>query len=85
MSNTVKNNRIKQAMTATRERHSHMQCRVFELKLNTRKISQAQREQLTTYFREAKWRCNSIIADFANATRDAKSARVKVGDVYVSW
>ena len=69
-------------MTATRERHSHMQCRVFELKLNTRKMSQAQREQLTTYFREAKWRRNSIIADFANAARDAKSARVKVGDVF---
>ena len=42
-------------------------------------MSKSQREQLTTYFREAKWRCNSIITDFANATRDAKSAWVKVG------
>ena len=45
-------------------------------------MSKSQREQLTTYFREAKWRRNSIIADFTNATRDAKSARVKVGKVF---
>ena len=82
MSNAAKNEKIKQAMQATRERHKNMTCRVFELKLNTRKMSRVQQEQLTTYFREAKWRRNSIVADFANATRNAKSSIVKVGDTF---
>ena len=82
MSSVAKNEKIKQAMQATRERHKNMICRVFELKLNTRKMSSSQREQLTTYFREAKWRRNSIIADFASASRKAKSAIIKVGDAF---
>ena len=80
MSNATKNEKIKQTMQATRERHKNMTCRVFELKLNTRKMSLLQREQLTTYFREAKWRRNDIVADFSKASRKAKSATVKVGD-----
>ncbi|MBR1439209.1 MAG: transposase [Synergistaceae bacterium] len=82
MSNAAKNEKIKQSMYATRERHKNMTCRVFELKLNTRKMSISQYEQLTRYFREAKWRRNSIVADFANASRKTKSAIVKVGDVF---
>ena len=45
-------------------------------------MSKTQREQLITYFREAKWRRNDIVADFANASRNAKSAAVKVGDSF---
>ena len=82
MSSAAKNDKIKQAIRATREKHKNMTCRVFELKLSTRKMSQAQHEQLTTYFREAKWQRNSIIADFARASRKAKSAIIKVGDVF---
>ena len=79
MSSVAKNEKIKQAIQATREKHKDMMCRVFELKLNTQKMSLIQREQLTTYFREAKWRRNSIIANFTSAIRNAKSAIVKVG------
>ena len=82
MSSVAKNDKIKQAIQATRERHKNMTCRVFELKLNTRKMSCAQKEHLTTYFRVAKWRRNSIVADFDNASRKAKSAIVKVGDAF---
>lgn len=82
MSSVAKNEKIKQAIQMTRERHKNMTCRVFELKLNTRKMSASQREQLTIYFREAKWRRNSIVADFDNASRQAKSAIVKVGDAF---
>ena len=82
MSSVGKNEKIKQTMQATRERHKNMTCMVFELKLNTRKMSHSQYEQLTTYFREAKWRRNSIVADFVNASRKAKSAIVKVGDAF---
>ena len=76
MSNDTKNNKIKLAIKATREKHDNMTCKVFELKLNSRKMS----KQLTTYFREAKWRRNSIIANFENAARNSKIALVKVGD-----
>ena len=55
-----KNEKIKRAVKITREKHKNMTCRVFELKLNTRKMSQSQKEQLARYFREAKWRRNSI-------------------------
>ena len=82
MSSVAKNEKIKQTMQATREKHKTMTCRVFELKLSTRKMSRSQHEQLTTYFREAKWRRNSIVADFASASRKAKSALVKVGDAF---
>ena len=54
MSCVAKNEKIKQAMQATHERHKNMVCKVFELKLSTRKMSKTQKEQLTTYFREAK-------------------------------
>lgn len=82
MSSVAKNEKIKQAIKATREKHMNMMCRVFELKLNTQKMSLTQREQLTTYFREAKWRRNSIIANFTSAIRNAKRAIVKVGDTF---
>lgn len=45
-------------------------------------MSSQQKEQLTTYFREAKWRRNSIVADFDKVSRKAKSAIVKVGDTF---
>jgi putative transposase len=82
MSSVAKNEKIKQAIQATREKHMNMMCRVFELKLNTQKMSRTQREQLTTYFLEAKWRRNSIVANFTSAIRNAKSAIVKVGDTF---
>ena len=82
MNSVAKNERIKQTMQATRKKHKNMICRVFELKLSTRKMSKTQKEQLTTYFRAAKWRRNSIIADFASASRKSKSAIVKIGDAF---
>ena len=82
MSNAAKNKRIKQAIKDTRKKHDNMTCKVFELKLSSRKMSKTQKEQLTTYFREAKWRRNSIIANFGDADRNAKSALVKVGDEF---
>ena len=82
MRSVVKNEKIKQAIQATRERHKNMVCKVFELKLSTQKMSKTQKEQLTTYFREAKWRHNSIIADFVSASRKSKSAIIKVGDAF---
>ena len=80
MSNAVKNNKVKETIKSTRERHSNMDCRVFEIKVVDSKMSAKQREQVNQYFREAKWRRNDIISDFNNADRNSKTANVKVGD-----
>ena len=82
MNQDAKNADIRIAMKTTRERHSRMDCRVFEAKVVSSKIPKSQKEQVNQYFREAKWRRNSIIADFENADRNGKTAVVKVGDTY---
>lgn len=84
MNNVEKNNIVKETIKSTRERHSNMDCRVFEIKVVGSKLNTKQKEQINQYFREAKWRRNDIIADFDKADRNAKTAIVKVGDIYES-
>lgn len=84
MSNGEKNNKVKKTIRSTRQRHSNMDCRVFEIKVVGSKLNAKQKEQVNQYFREAKWRRNNIIADFDKADRNAKVAVVKVGDTYES-
>ena len=80
MNQDAKNADIRNTMRATRERHSGMDCRVFEVKAVSSKMPKSQKEQVNQYFREAKWRRNSVVADFENADRNARTASVKVGD-----
>ena len=82
MSQDEKNNKIKDSMKATKERHAQMECRVFEIKVVSSKMPKSQRDQVNQYFREAKWRRNSIIADLEHADRNGRTATVKVGDVF---
>lgn len=82
MSNAEKNNKVKNTIKTTLERHSKMDCRVFEVKVVGSKLNTKQKEQTNQYFREAKWRRNDIIADFNNANRNSKRAVVKVGNTY---
>ena len=69
-------------MKATKERHAQMECRVFEVKVVSSKMPKSQRDQVNQYFREAKWRRNSIIADLEHADRNGRTATDKVGDVF---
>ncbi len=69
-------------MRSTKARHSQMDCRVFEVKVVSSKMSKAQKEQVNQYFREAKWRRNSIVADLESADRNGKTAVVKIGETF---
>ena len=79
-----KNAAIKESIKATRERHAGMLCRVFEVKVDTSKLSKEKKKLLDQYFREAKWLRNSELAkgDLSLMDRNAKAATVKVGDTY---
>lgn len=78
--NKEKNINIKNSIKETRERHSKMDVKTFEVKVVTSKLSNAQKDDINALFKEAKWLRNSHLADFKNATRDAKTANVKVKD-----
>lgn len=83
MDTTAKNAKIKQQLQETREKHASMVCRVFEVKVVSRKMSKVQKEMLDQYFREAKWLRNSELAKgYDNMDRNAKIATIKVGDVF---
>ena len=53
MDQIQKNAKIRETSKTTRERHSHMLCRVFEVKIVNGKLSQKKKELLDQYFREA--------------------------------
>ena len=83
MDQIQKNAKIRETSKTTRERHSHMLCRVFEVKIVNGKLSQKKKELLDQYFREAKWLRNSELAKgFDNMNINSKTAMVKVGDTY---
>lgn len=71
--------KIKESINATRERHSHMECKVYPLKIVENKISATRKETLQRFFLEAKWMKNHILAgDIAQATPLMKTADVKL-------
>lgn len=79
-----KNTVIKNTIASTRERHTNMVCRVFEVKIISGKLSKTKKSLLDQYFLEGKWLRNSELAkgDIASLDRKAKTARVKVGDIF---
>ena len=74
--NKEKNINIKNSIKETRERHSKMDVKTYEVKVVTSKLSNAQKDDINALFKEAKWLRNSHLADFENAARDAKTANV---------
>ena len=79
-----KNAAISNTIKATRERRAAMLCRVFVIKIVRGKLSREKKEHLDALFREGKWLRNSELAkgDVSLFDRDAKTATVKVGDVF---
>jgi len=77
-----KNKQIKNSIKATRARHAKMVCKVYELKATRSKMSNAQKEEVNQYFREAKWLRNDIIRDVEHAVYGTYSVMVKVGDAF---
>ena len=78
--NKERNINIANSIKETKERHSHMDVKTYEVKVVTSKLSNAKKDDINALFKEAKWLRNSHLADFKNATRDAKTANVKVKD-----
>ena len=56
-----KNAQIKATLLATKERRKTQKCFVFSTKINFRKLTKRQKEQLQMLFVEAKWVYNDII------------------------
>lgn len=82
MNREEKNEKIKTTLKQTRERHSSMKCQTFEVKVNMSKLSAAQKEQITTLFREAKWIRNAYLNNKDDVKGNIKEVPVKVKDSY---
>lgn len=78
--NPDKNRQIAESMKETLERHSHMDCRVFEIKVVSNKLNRLQKGSINGIFREAKWIRNAYIADKDSCKGNFKTVPVKIGD-----
>lgn len=82
-----KNSKIKAAIRETLNRRKYQFCRVYELKIQTNRLSAKQKEQLKMLFVEAKWLYNDIL-NWANETegnspfnyKSSKTVKVKQRD-----
>jgi putative transposase len=59
---SIKNYKIKQTLLATMSRHKEMDCVVFELKIDSSRISQFKKRSLELAFCEAKWIYNEALS-----------------------
>lgn len=79
-----KNRKIRENGKATRERRSHMDCRVFSVKIQENRLSKAKSEKLKCCFLEAKWLYNAVVASETLSLEDTSSVQVKVKDSFES-
>ena len=77
-----KNRKIREHGKATRERHSHMDCRVFSVKVQENRLSCAKEEKLNRCFLEAKWLRNAVVAANSLSLEDTLHVQVKVKDTF---
>ena len=56
-----KNNRIRQTLIETRQRRVNQRCLVYELKINTSKLSKSDYNKLKGFFVECKWLYNYLL------------------------
>lgn len=77
-----RNRKIKENGKATRERRANMDCRVFSVKIQENRLSNAKREKLKRCFLEAKWLYNAILATETLTLENTSSVQVKVKDAF---
>ena len=75
-----KNQRIRDTLRATKERHSKMDCRVFCVKVQENRLPKVISEKLKRCFLEAKWLYNAVIATEMLVLEDTSSVQVRVND-----
>jgi putative transposase len=57
-----RNQKIKQAILETRDRHANMTCKTYEVKIDKSHISKTKSSFLQSVFREAKWLYNHVLS-----------------------
>lgn len=77
-----RNRKIRENGKATRERRSHMDCRVFSVKIQENRLSKAKLEKLKRCFLEAKWLSNAVVASEKLTLEDTSSVQIKVKDTF---
>ena len=77
-----RNRKIRENGKATRERRSHMDCRVISTKVQENRLSKAKLEKLKRCFPEAKWLYNAVIASETLTIENTSTVQVKVKDVF---
>lgn len=77
-----RNRKIRENGKATRERRSHMDCRVISAKIQENRLSKAKLEKLKRCFPEAKWLYNAVVASETLTVEDTSIVQVKVKDVF---
>ena len=77
-----KNRKIRENGKATRERRSHMDCRVISTKIQENRLSKAKLEKLRRCFPEAKWLYNAVVATDTLSLEDTSLVQVKVKDTF---
>ena len=70
-----RNRKIKENGKATRERHAKMDCRVFSVKVQENRLSNAKLEKLYRCFLEAKWLRNAVVATENLSLEDTSSVQ----------
>lgn len=76
----IKNNKIKETMSATLNRRKQQFCRVYEIKIQKNALSSKQKEQLKMIFIEAKWLYNDIL-NYSNASEENRPSNYKIGNI----
>lgn len=74
----AKNQQIRRSLLETKARRANQLCKVYELKLQTNKLSKVQLEALKMMFVEAKWLYNDIL-NWANPTEEHTPWNYKIG------
>ena len=77
-----KNRKIRENGKATRERRSHMDCRVFSVKVQENRLSNAKLEKLYRCFLEAKWLRNAVVATETLSLDNTSNVHVKIKDKF---
>ena len=77
-----KNRKIRENSKATKERRSHMDCRVISTKIQENRLSRAKLEKLRRCFPEAKWLYNSVVASETLSLEDTSTVQIKVKDTF---
>lgn len=77
-----RNRKIRENGKATRERRSHMDCRVISVKIQENRLSKTKLEKLVHLFLEAKWLYNAVLATENLILDNTKTVLVKVKDSF---